>query len=182
MLKPRQTVLAAMIFAAAASRLIPHPPNLTAVTAMALFAGATLACRRYAFLVPVLALLLSDLLIGFYSAMPFVYGAFMVTVGIGLLLRTRRGPLTIGAASLASSVMFYLVTNFGVWVGSGLYPRTLTGLIACYTAAIPFFRNMVVGDLFYATLLFGSFALLERLLPVLREPARLPAVPRVSAT
>jgi hypothetical protein len=171
MLKPRQTVLAAMIFAAAASRLIPHPPNMTAVTAMALFAGATLSRRRYGFLVPLAALFLSDLLIGFYSGMVFVYGAFMVTVGIGLLLRGRRHVFTVGAASLASSVIFYLVTNFGVWAGSGLYPHTGAGLVACYTAGLPFFRNMVTGDLCYAALLFGSFALLERFLPVLREKA-----------
>lgn len=175
MLKPRQSVLAAMIFAAAASRLIPHPPNLTAVTAMALFAGATLSRPRYACVVPLVALFLSDLLIGFYGGMGFVYGAFMVTVGIGLLLRTRRRPLAIGAASLASSVVFYLVTNFGVWLGSGLYAKSSAGLIACYIAGIPFFRNMVVGDLFYAALLFGGFSLLEQLLPVLR--AQVPAKP-----
>ena len=172
MLKPRQSVLAAMIFAAAASRLIPHPPNLTAVTAMALFAGATFSRRRYAFVVPALALLLSDLLIGFYSGMIFVYGAFMVAVGIGLLLRTHRRPLAIGAGSLVSSVVFYLITNFGVWAGSSLYTKTGAGLIACYTAGIPFFRNMVAGDLFYAALLFGGFAVLEGFLPALREPSR----------
>ncbi|MDE2462109.1 MAG: hypothetical protein KGO02_00125 [Alphaproteobacteria bacterium] len=177
MLNPRQTLLAAMIFVAAASRLIPHPPNMTALTAMALFAGATLARPRYAFLVPLAALVLSDLLIGFYSGMVFVYGAFAATVGIGLLLRQRRRPLAIGAASLAGSALFYLVTNFGVWASSSLYPETGAGLVACYTAGIPFFRNMVEGDLFYAAVLFGSFALLERLVPALKDCVPVKRVP-----
>lgn len=176
MLKPRMTLIASMIFAAAASRLIPHPPNLTAITAMALFGGAYLSDWRLAFAIPLSALFASDLLLGFYGHMEIVYASFAAIVAIGLLLRGRRTAPWIGTAMLSSSVLFFVLTNFGTWATEALYPKTLTGLIACYTAGIPFFRNMLAGDIFYTVALFGGFALLERLMPSFREqPAAYPA-------
>lgn len=169
MLKPRMVVIASMIFAAAASRLVPHPPNLTAITAIALFGGAYLSDRRMAFAIPLSALLLGDAQLGFYGHMEIVYGSFALIVAIGLLLRERRTVPMVSAAVLTSSVLFFVLTNLGVWATSGLYPRTMTGLVACYTAALPFFRNMLVGDAVYALVLFGGLALLERLIPRLRE-------------
>jgi hypothetical protein len=169
MLKPRMAVIASMVFVAAASRLVPHPPNLTAVTAMALFGGAYLSDWRMAFAVPLSALLLSDSLLGFYGHMEIVYGSFAIVVAIGLLLRTRRTAPMIGAAVLASSVLFFVLTNLGVWATSGLYPRTMIGLVTCYTAALPFFRNTLTGDAIYALTLFGGFALLEQSIPRLRD-------------
>jgi len=135
---------------------------------MALFSGAYMPRRTIGFAAPIAALLLSDLILGFYRGMGFVYGCMALVVLIGWWVSSRRTPLRIGAAALASSVTFYILTNFGMWLFSGFYPRTLAGLEACYIAAIPFFQNTVAGDLFYATLLFGGFALLERALPTLR--------------
>jgi hypothetical protein len=77
---------------------------------------------------------------------------------------------------LASSVLFFVLTNFGVWAFDALYPKTLEGLMACYVAAIPFFRNTLLGDLSYTVVLFGGFALLERRIPVLRDPTMTKAV------
>lgn len=168
MLKPRMMLVAAMILAAAASRLVPHPPNMTSVTAVALFGGACLSDRRFAFLVPLGALFLSDLVLGFHDQMALVYGCFALIVCIGLWLQQRRSALTIAGAALASSALFFIVTNFGVWALDTMYPRTIAGLIACYTAALPFFRNTLEGDLLYTLVLFGGFALLERQFPALR--------------
>jgi hypothetical protein len=176
MLKPRMAVIAMMVFVAAASRLMPHPPNVTAVTAMGLFGGAYLSDWRMALALPLSALLLSDALLGFYSHMAVVYGSFAVVVGIGLLLRRRRTVLMIGAAVFASSALFFIVTNLDVWVASGLYPRTLAGLVTCYTAALPFFRNMLAGDIIYALALFGGLAGLERLMPMIRETQAVPSL------
>jgi hypothetical protein len=170
MSKARFAMVACMILVAAASRLIPHPPNLASVTAMALFGGAYLSKRRLAFLVPMAALLLSDLVLGFYSRMWVVYGSFALVVCIGLLLRRRRTPVAIASAALASSILFFVVTNFGVWVFGSLYPKTMEGLLACYVAAIPFFQNTIMGDALYTTVLFGGFSLAERWWPALREP------------
>ena len=168
----RILALLTAILAAAALRLVPHPPNFTPIGAMALFSGAYLGRRgAIALVAPLGALLLSDLVLGFYRGMPTVYFSVALVVLIGALALRHRSPLRIGAAALASSILFFVLTNFGMWLSSGFYPRTLAGLEACYVAAIPFFQNTVAGDLFYATLLFGGFALLERSLPVLRPQA-----------
>jgi len=168
--KQRFVVLACMILAAAASRLVPHPPNAASITAVALFGGAYLSDKRLAFLVPISALFLSDLVLGLYSHMEVVYGSFALVVCIGLLLRRRRTPLAIGGAALASSSLFFVVTNFGVWVFGSLYPKTMAGLLACYVAAIPFFQNTLLGDALYTVAMFGGFALAVRWWPALREP------------
>ena len=165
----RLLVLLAAIFIAAAMRLVPHPPNFSPIAAMALFSGAYLPKRALAFLAPVAALLVSDLVLGFYPEVIFVYLSVAATVLIGWVVAKRKTVLRVGGAAVAASVLFYLVTNFGVWLVMDYYPKTLSGLGACYVAAIPFFQNTLAGDLFFTALLFGGFALLERLVPALRQ-------------
>jgi hypothetical protein len=165
----RLIALLAAIFAAAALRLVPHPANLTPISAMALFGGAYLGRRAVAFAAPLAALLLSDAVLGFYSGMWVNYLALGAIVLIGWGLLAQRSVLRLGVAALASSLLFFLLSNFGVWALSGMYPHDLAGLAACYVAAIPFFQNTVAGDLFYTVLLFGGFAVAERLVPQLRE-------------
>src|SRR5690242_14357509 len=114
MLKPRFLALVTLILAAAATRLLPHPPNMTSIAAVALFGGAYFADKRVAFLVPLTAVFLSDLILGFYGGMAAVYFAFVLVVCIGLWLQKHRSVLTIAGASIASSIVFFLVTNF-VW-------------------------------------------------------------------
>jgi hypothetical protein len=171
----RLVAIVTAIFTAAALRLLPHPSNFSPIDAMALFSGAYLQRRGLAFAAPFGALLLSDALLGFYSGMAFVYASVAAIVLIGWLIASKKSVLQIGAAAVASSVLFFVVTNFGVWLGSGMYTQTAAGLAACYTAAIPFFQNTLAGDLFYSALLFGGFALLQRLVPAIREPVPQPA-------
>jgi len=184
MLNTRFLTVVGITLCAAAIRLVPHPPNITPIGAMALFGGAYFATKRTAFLVPLAAMYLSDLVLGFlvydyswfHGLMPFIYGSFAMTVCLGLLIRRRLTPLTVGAAAITGSVLFFIVTNFGVWLVSHLYPKTVEGLVSCYVAAIPFFRNTLVGDGVYTLVLFGGFALAQRYMPVLREePAAMPA-------
>jgi hypothetical protein len=165
----RLLALLSAIAAAAALRLVPHPPNFTPIGAMALFSGAYLSRRGLAFVAPLAALLLSDLVLGFYAGMSFVYASVALTVLIGWWVSSRRTVLRVAAGALAGSVSFFVITNFGMWLFSGFYPPTSAGLAACFVAAIPFFQNSVAGDLFYAALLFGGFALAERLAPQLRS-------------
>nr|MBA2770844.1 hypothetical protein [Sphingomonas sp.] len=150
-------------------RLVPHPPNFSPIAAMALFSGAYLPRRALAFAAPLAALLLSDLLLGFYPGMAFIYVSVALTVVIGWTISRRRSALRIAGAAVAGSVLFYVLTNFGTWVTTDMYPKTIEGLAACYVAAIPFFQNTVAGDLFFSALLFGGFALAERAIPRLRE-------------
>lgn len=171
MIKPRLVALISIVLAAAATRLIPHPPNMTSIAAVALFGGAYFQDRRLAFAVPLAALFLSDLVLGLYDGMLIVYVSFALIVGAGLWLRPRRQPALIAGAALFSAVLFFVLTNFGVWAFGHLYPKTSTGLVACYVAALPFFRNSIEGDLIYTLLLFGGFAALERRFAGLREPS-----------
>lgn len=161
-MKSRFALIVALVFGAAALRLLPHPPNFEPIGAIALFAGAHLASKRWAFLIPLTALFFSDLLIGFHDQMPVVYGAFALIVCLGFMLQERRSAGPIGAAAVAGSTLFFILTNFGVWAFGSLYPKTLAGLGACYVAAIPFYGYTVAGTLFYTAVLFGGLALAGR--------------------
>ena len=169
--KARLLALLTAIVAAAAMRLLPHPPNFSPIAAMALFSGAFLPRRALSFVAPFAALAISDALLGgFYPGMNFVYLSFGLTVLIGWLVAKRRTALTVAGAALASSVLFFILTNFGMWLFSGFYPLSWAGLAACYVAAIPFFQNTLAGDILFTALLFGGFALAERLVPAIRGP------------
>jgi hypothetical protein len=154
-----------LIVLAAASRLLPHPPNFAPVADIGLYAGAYTG-RRAGWVVPFAALLLSDLVLGFYHPVSMVanYLAFAscLALGAGWLAKGRSLPRVAGAV-LASSVTFFAISNFGMWA-SGYYPRTWVGLIECYTAALPFFRNTLASDVLYSAALFGGHALLARYL------------------
>lgn len=165
-MKTRYGMLVAMVVAAAAMRLLPHPANFTPIGALALFAGAQFDDKRWAFVIPLAAMLLSDILLGFHGQMPVTYGAFAVIVVMGFSLKERTTALRVTGASFGAATFFFIVSNLAVWASSGLYPMTVQGLVACYVAAIPFFHNWLAGTLFYAALLFGGFALAEKQLAI----------------
>jgi hypothetical protein len=141
------------------ARFVPHPWNATPTMAIALFGGTYLA-RRWALILPLGIVAISDLFLGWHATIPFTWGAFALTGMIGWWIRSRPQPGRILGGALAGSVAFFIITNLGVWImGDHMYPRTLDGLWSCYVAAIPFFRATVLGDLVYATALFGLYAL-----------------------
>lgn len=155
-----------LVFVAAFSRLLPHPANFTAIAAIALFGGVYLE-KRFAFVVPILAMLMSDYFIGFYSGMYWVYGSFVLIGLIGVWLKNHKKPLYILGGTFASSILFFVVTNFGVWMTPGsMYAPTWAGLVECYVLAIPFFRNTLSGDLFFVAVMFAAY---EGLLIVLKK-------------
>lgn len=177
----RAGTVAVLVGVAAMSRLIPHPPNFTPITGMALLGGAVLGHWFPAVGIPLLAMVASDAILGwfvygygfFHTTMPFVYGSLVAIVFLSRLLRASASVTKLSAIVLASSTLFFVVTNFGVWfvgvlTGRGLYPPTVEGLWACYVAAIPFFGYTLAGDVFYTTLLFGAWAMLVRRIPGLR--------------
>jgi uncharacterized protein DUF6580 len=131
---------------------------------MFLFSGATFQRKTSSLLIPLLALVISDFVViqvlydGRHPWLdPFTWLGFVSISLIGWVLRRSLSPVRLLAASLAGSLLFFVISNFGVWARGDLYPHTWSGLATCYTAAIPFFRNTVIGDLFYAIVLFGSY-------------------------
>ena len=175
--------LVAIVLTAAMTRLLPHPPNFTPIGAMALFGGVYFVRKETAFIVPLTAMFLSDLVLGMtlyghaiWKPMPVAYVCFALTVLLGRIIRSNPTPSRIAAATLAGSLLFFIISNFGVWVNGSLYPKTLDGLTACYIAAIPFARNMLAANVFYTAVLFGGFSLAERAFHVLREQPMLAKV------
>jgi hypothetical protein len=174
---PRFIFIISIIFAAAALRLLPHWPNFTPVAAMALFGGVYFSRKYLAFLVPGVAMLLSDLVLGFHSSMPAVYTAFALTVFIGMFVARKPKFVNIAGAAVLSTILFFLITNFSSWLINPIYPKNFGGLLESYIAGlvflndgnvgISFFMNSLLGDLFYTGLLFGIFYLARLRFPLL---------------
>jgi hypothetical protein len=144
------------VVAALIMRLVPHPYNFIPVGALALFCG-TYVRSKWAVLIPVAVMVLSDSLIGWHNLVLFTWGCYLVSGMIGWWVRQRKNVGRIVAGTLAGSVLFYLVTNLAVWAFTPLYSKTLAGLVQCYVMAMPFFRNTFLGDLFYVGVFFGLY-------------------------
>lgn len=161
----RMITLIGLILVAAFSRLIPHPWNFTAVGAIALFGGSFVPSKRLSLVLPLAALFLSDLVLGLHNTIGYVYLAFTLNVLIGWGLRDNRTVVKVASYALFSSSLFFLISNFGVWMSGQMYPMTLQGLVNCYVAAIPFFDNQIYGDLFFSGVLFGGYEYMRKVLP-----------------
>lgn len=139
-------------------RLLPHPANLAPVGAIALFGGAVLP-RKLGWWLPLATMAISDYLIGFYDGILFTWAAFLLVGLFGMSLRNSSNWFRVPFGALGSGIIFFAISNFGVWLQGGLYSRTWAGLAECYTMALPFFRNTLLGDLLYGAILFGVYAL-----------------------
>lgn len=168
-LTPRFWVLTLMVFGAAFLRLLPHPPNFAPIAAMALFGGAYFSKKTFAFIIPLAAMFLTDMIIGIYSYAWIVYLSFAVIVVLGIFMLKKVSVKKLIFASLTASVSFFAITNFGVWALGTLYPKTPAGLLASYTAAIPFFQNSLIGDLFFVGIMFGVYELVKHKVPALQK-------------
>jgi len=178
-IKPRFIFIVTVILFGAFMRLIPHWPNFTPIAAMALFGGAYLGRKYLAYAIPIAALFISDLIIGFHDTMIAVYIAFAITVSIGLLISKKLSTGKILGAALISSVIFFLITNFASWISNPMYTKDFAGLMQSYVAGlafindgsygISFFLNEVFGTVFYSGLFFGAFYLARMKFPVLSK-------------
>lgn len=150
--------VAFLIVLAAITRFIPHPFNFTAIGAMALFSGANFKDKRFAYLMPIGVMLLTDWFLGFHFSILPVYACFAFTVWMGTRISNKQNAGIVAGSSLISSIVFFLVTNLPLWyLDQHLYPMTMQGTLQSYTMALPFFSNQVIGDLFYNGLLFTVY-------------------------
>lgn len=166
---PNVWVISLMVFTAAFVRLIPHPPNFAPIAAMALFGGAYFTKKSFAFIIPLAAMFITDAIIGFYSTAWLTYISFALIVVLGIVMLKKVSVKKVVLASIASSISFFLITNFGVWALGTLYPKTPAGLMESYIAAIPFFQNSLIGDLFFAGVMFGVYELIKYKVPALQK-------------
>ena len=170
----RLTTAAILVLLVALSRFLPHPPNAAPVMAMALFGGAMFDKKWVGLVVPTVAMLISDAVIGFHGTMGAVYSSFALAWLIGVVALRKPTFGRVVAGSVVASVLFFLITNGAVWYGSSYYPQTGAGLLACYGAGMAFYNNQsffvnaLLGDLFFSGLLFGGYALLQRRFSVLK--------------
>jgi hypothetical protein len=171
---PRFLFLSSAILIAAMSRLFPHIPNFTPIAAIALFGGVNFKSKPLAFLVPLIAMFISDCCLqlttgyGFHNTIVYVYTSFALTTLMGLYVGKNTNIQTVFTASLISSILFFIITNFGCWASLG-FPDGATGLTTMYIAGIPFFGPTLLGDLFFNGILFGSFYFAQRRLPALAQ-------------
>ena len=148
-----------IILLAVVARLVPHAPNFSPIGGLALFSGANFK-NKFSFLIPILAMLISDIFLGFHKTIPYVYVSFIIIALIGGLIKNNKWQ-SILKASLISSVLFFLITNFGVWVTGTMYQKNLAGLMQSYVFGIPFFRNTLISDLFYTFSFFYGYRFLS---------------------
>ena len=173
-------VLCMLLLLAVASRLIPHPANFAPMGAMALFGSAYFNRKYLALLLPILATWLSDLFINniiyaqyypnftwFYEGFYWQYGTYVLIGLLGLLIFKKVNLKRVLTGSLVSALVFFIITNYGCWIGSKTYPQNLTGLMECYAMGIPFLKGTLLGDLFYCGILFGSFEFIKVKVPAL---------------
>jgi len=171
----KYTGIIALILFASFSRIIPHMPNFTPIGAMALFGGAYLKNKSHAFLIPVLSLWISDLVINnfvfsYYSGFTFFYPGFLwqylsfvIITFVGYFMLKKINYKKVFFTTIISSLIFFIITNFGVWVSGYMYPMNVNGLIMCYIAALPFYKGTLLGFIFYSSFLFGAFESFKRI-------------------
>jgi len=168
----RFIVITFLIIAAALTRalpyLIPHIWNFTAIGALAIFGGAQFNDKRLAFIIPITAMAISDIFIGNGFSLA-VYTGFIAMVGCGFLIRNKVNSTNVILASFISASVFFLITNFAFLYPASLYPHNVSGILTSYAAGLPFFRNMLIGNLVFSAVLFGSFHLLSRRFAVLAK-------------
>lgn len=155
------TVAIAFVLVGVSLRLLPHPPNFAPIAAIALFGGVYLS-RKIALTLPLAAMVISDIFLGGYYhllLMASVYGSFLLMVILGFWLKKHKKWYAVGGSAILSAVLFFLITNFVVWAFTGWYAKTFSGIIQCYLIAIPFFKNTLLGNIFYVTTFFGVYEL-----------------------
>ena len=138
-------------------RVLPHPANFTPVTAIALFSGVVLA-PQIALVLPLIIMITSDLLLGPHALYPLTWGSFFLVSLLGVGLSHDAKPSRIFLGTLGGSILFFIITNLGVFLFQNMYEKSWAGLLQCYVMALPFFRNSALGDLFYSAAFFGVFA------------------------
>ena len=153
-------VFVGLVAFAVTMRLLPHPPNFAPIAAIAIFSGALLP-RKYAYILPLVAMIISDIFIGLHPLVYATWGSFALIAVLAEYTMRRPNVSKMVGTTLAGSLIFFVISNFAVWVQGTMYSQNFAGLVQCYYNALPFFRNTAMGDLTYVAFLFGSYYLIK---------------------
>ena len=153
-------IIPLIIILVAILRLIPHPPNFTPIIAMGLFSGCYVKNRSIALVVPISAMFISDIFLGLHLTIYWVYGSLLLVTILGRVLVRDVNFKNCMISAFSGAVVFFIVTNFGVWFSSSFYPNTFSGILACYTMALPFFSNTLLSSFIYSGIMFGGYELI----------------------
>ena len=145
-----------IVLLAAMTRLIPHPPNFTPIIAIGLVSGAYITNRYFCFFIPICAMFISDIFLGFQNLIYWVYGSLLLIPLLGMLLKSKVNIVNCILGCASGSIIFFIITNFGVWISSSYYPKTIEGILTCYTMALPFFANTLTSSLLYSAIIFSG--------------------------
>jgi hypothetical protein len=148
-----------IVLLAVVARLVPHAPNFAPIGGLALFSGSHFK-RKIALIIPLAAMFVSDIFLGFHKTIPYVYISFIIIALIGSLIKNNKWQSVV-LASLTSSILFFLITNFGVWATGTMYQKNLNGLSQSYVMGLPFFRNTILSDLLYSLSFFYGYRFLS---------------------
>ena len=154
-------LIISIIFLVSLTRIFPHPPNFTPILALAIFGGAYLPNRITAISLPIISMFISDLIIVFHSQIFTVYATIILLSILGHLMKTKNFK-NFAITGFTGSLIFFIITNFSVWLGGSLYPLTIDGIIQCYIMAIPFFHNTLISTMLFLTILFFGYTFAEK--------------------
>ncbi len=154
-----------IIILASISRLIPHPPNFTPILAIALFSGFQIKNRLLALLIPLISMYISDIVIGYHITILWVYCSLLIISSLGFIFSRYQSVSTFIFGLFSSALIFFIVTNFGVWYTSTFYEPNIFGLLMCYAAGIPFFTNTLLSTLIYGIIFYVTFKLSKSIFP-----------------
>ena len=161
-MKNNNLIYICLILFSGLSRLVPHPWNLTPILAACLFSGYKIKPIGLAIFIPIFTVFISDILLGIYNGISWVYISYIFIIGIGLFLSKFNSIQSKIISTISGTLIFFLISNFGVWISAELYPKSIDGLISCYLAGIPFYKNTLIGTVFYSSVFFTISELLEK--------------------
>jgi hypothetical protein len=138
-----------LIFVLSLSRLIPHPPNFTPIITVAIISGYFFKNVYLSAMVLIISMLIGDLFIGFYTNMIFVYISLLFITIIFFKAVKKMNSKNLIIFAFLGSLVFFLISNFGVWIFANMYEKNLNGLMQCYLMAIPFFKNTLFSSIIF---------------------------------
>lgn len=161
-MKKNNLIFIGLILLAGMIRMIPHPWNFTPLLAVCIFSGTKIKHNGLAIFLPLVAIFIGDLFLGIYSSMVWVYSGYILVILLSRILGNSKSINSKIISVVSGSLIFFIISNFGVWISGTMYSKNFQGLLECYIAGIPFYKNTLIGTIIYSSIFFGIAEIIER--------------------